>query len=170
MKLDLKSLRARKGVAVPFSGHFTLKGFDFFEPVQIRSPLYAEGVATMQAENVIFVDVKLQLELDRVCSRCLTPIPTHITLEENLALRGTDEPETLPDDFSYVAGESEIELDPIFMSLLLSQFDLKPLCKPQCKGICPSCGKDLNRFACTCSSHEARKDPRWEHLSELLKE
>ncbi|HEY5596624.1 MAG TPA: DUF177 domain-containing protein [Candidatus Bipolaricaulota bacterium] len=169
MKLDLKSLRARKGVSVPFSGHFALKGSDFFEPVHIRSPLYAEGVATMHAENVVFVDVKLELELDRVCSRCLTPIPARIALEEELALRGTDEPETLPDDFSYAVGESEIELDPIFLSLLLSQFDLKPLCKPDCKGICSSCGKDLNRFACSCS-HAGQKDPRWKHLSELLKE
>lgn len=169
MKLDLKTLRARKGVAQPFSGHFALKEADFFEPVTIRSPFHAQGTATLHADNLIFVDVGLHLELDRSCSRCLTPIPTRIALEEELVLRGTDAPETLPDDFSYVMGESEIELDPIFLSLLLSQFDLKPLCRPDCKGICPSCGKDLNRFACTCS-HTSHRDPRWEHLSELLKE
>ena len=42
---------------------------------------------------------------------------------------------------------------------------MKPLCKPDCKGLCPSCGKDLNLGACGCT-HETI-DPRWEALKAL---
>ncbi len=45
---------------------------------------------------------------------------------------------------------------------------MKNLCKDDCKGICPKCGKDLNVEDCTCGVEKV--DPRWLALKELLKQ
>jgi uncharacterized protein len=42
---------------------------------------------------------------------------------------------------------------------------MKPLCREECAGICPTCGKNLNEGPCDCPSDEA--DPRWAELLKL---
>jgi uncharacterized protein len=39
---------------------------------------------------------------------------------------------------------------------------MKPLCREDCRGLCPTCGEDLNVTACGCAAEAA--DPRWEAL------
>jgi uncharacterized protein len=42
---------------------------------------------------------------------------------------------------------------------------MKPLCRADCSGLCPTCGKDLNEGQCNCERTEI--DPRWAKLSKL---
>ena len=42
----------------------------------------------------------------------------------------------------------------------------KVLCKEDCKGLCPKCGKDLNLGSCDCKTKDI--DPRWQALSDLF--
>jgi len=42
---------------------------------------------------------------------------------------------------------------------------MKPLCREDCKGLCPRCGEDLNVKGCGCVIETA--DPRWEALKTL---
>jgi uncharacterized protein len=42
---------------------------------------------------------------------------------------------------------------------------MKKLCSEDCKGLCPSCGKNLNDGPCNCA--EEIIDPRWELLQKL---
>lgn len=54
-------------------------------------------------------------------------------------------------------------------SLLWEEFSLalpvKPLCRPDCRGLCPECGKNLNEGACSCSRDSG--DPRLAALRQL---
>jgi len=43
---------------------------------------------------------------------------------------------------------------------------MKPLCKQECPGICPQCGKNLNEGKCSCPRRE--RDARWAKLEGLL--
>ncbi len=45
---------------------------------------------------------------------------------------------------------------------------MKNLCKEDCKGLCPRCGKDLNTEQCTCEIEKI--DPRWLALKEIFKQ
>lgn len=51
-------------------------------------------------------------------------------------------------------------------SFILAQ-PFRSLCSPECKGLCPRCGTDLNRGICTCPNEDT-PDPRWEVLTKLL--
>ena len=61
--------------------------------------------------------------------------------------------------------EEILETDPILIEQLQLNVPMKPLCRPDCKGLCPECGADLNEGACSCG--EAKVDSRWAALAAL---
>jgi len=61
--------------------------------------------------------------------------------------------------------EEILETDPILIEQLQLNVPMKPLCRADCRGLCPDCGADLNAGACSCA--ETRADPRWGSLAAL---
>jgi uncharacterized protein len=66
--------------------------------------------------------------------------------------------------FFYV-DEEVLETDPILIEQLQLNIPMKPLCRPDCQGLCPVCGADRNAGACSCV--ESSPDPRWAALAAL---
>jgi len=169
MHLDLKLLRGRRGTRVPFSGQIPFDEADFYEPLTLHAPVQVKGWAVYLPNEVIEVELALRVELSRVCSRCAQEVAVALDGQEHITLCGTDADELLPDDYQYPLNEETVPLKPIELSLMLSQFDPKPLCKADCKGLCPGCGVNLNQAACQChQTHD--KDPRLAALAKLLDE
>jgi uncharacterized protein len=116
----------------------------------------------------------LDFTSEQQCSRCLTdfcgkfkfPLELYYRTGKLEDTHSGKEFELNSDDLNVIAyngKELDIWLD-IKEALVLS-LPLKPLCKEDCKGICPACGKDLNVAPCTC--HKDTIDPRWEDLLKL---
>lgn len=104
--------------------------------------------------------------LKQECRRCLQPVETHFAEDVTMV---------------YVAdgdeGGGEYALEPVGDALDLSGavreeivLAVNPfvVCKPECKGLCPRCGQNLNDEVCDCAVDEA--DPRWAVLRELKSE
>ena len=66
----------------------------------------------------------------------------------------------------YLIDGQSIELDDIIIPALLLAVDFAYYCKPDCKGLCPKCGKNLNEGPCGCSTREI--DSRLAVLQKLL--
>ena len=66
---------------------------------------------------------------------------------------------------TYPLHHEQVDLEPLARETLLVELPLAPLCRQECRGLCPICGEDLNRGACHCPP--ATGDPRWEALDEL---
>jgi uncharacterized protein len=67
----------------------------------------------------------------------------------------------------YAVGEAgELDLAPLIRELAWLAIPMKHLCDPECKGLCPHCGVNLNDEPCQCE--EIRVDPRLAPLKELL--
>lgn len=49
------------------------------------------------------------------------------------------------------SGWGSVDLDGALRGALLSVLPMKPLCRPDCAGLCQSCGADLNDGPCGCS-------------------
>jgi len=63
------------------------------------------------------------------------------------------------------AGQTVIDLtDDVRQTVLLS-LPLKHVCREDCRGLCPLCGRNLNEGSCTCT--ETHEDGRWDKLKEL---
>jgi uncharacterized protein len=98
------------------------------------------------------------------CGRCLEPItpPFEVQVAEVYRPPGGVWEE------GYVINETSIDLDGMVRDSVGLEIPLKPLCRPDCAGLCPRCGADLNDGACGCPSDEG--DPRWSALRELRQE
>lgn len=104
------------------------------------------------------------------CSRCLREFAFPVMAEGTLTLlripsAGSLKEEmelTLEDlDSSYFEGDI-IDLSQLVYEQIVLSFPMKPLCKEDCKGLCPRCGVDRNLYSCECQKSEA--DPRWAPL------
>ena len=170
MKLDLKAMR--KHPRSPFDFEAT----ESWERLSHRGrtlhytrDVSVSGEATLR-NDTIYVWVEIDTTLAVECSRCLTPMPTSVQLDEHFKLYAEPEGgfDGLPiEGFGYPNNADEVELRAYVERLIDSSIATKPLCKDDCQGICPDCGQDLNVETCDCAEGRAA-DPRLEKLKELL--
>jgi uncharacterized protein len=67
-------------------------------------------------------------------------------------------------EISYYKGEGLLLEDALREQVLLA-LPLKVICRENCKGLCPQCGKNLNTEQCSCA--ETMEDPRWSALKDI---
>ncbi|HEY7627472.1 MAG TPA: DUF177 domain-containing protein [Ilumatobacteraceae bacterium] len=108
----------------------------------------------------IVVDGELRAPWSDACRRCLAPASGEVVSEVHELYQHVI---TDPDAFEIV-GE-QIDLTPMVRENLLLEAPVAPLCRPDCAGLCPTCGVDRNVADCNCA--EATTDPRWDALAQL---
>jgi uncharacterized protein len=96
-----------------------------------------------------------------VCRRCSAPVLGRSDVAVNE--RFVDE-RVVGDEESYLIEHGFLDLAPLAHDAILLDLPLAPLCRSDCKGLCPYCGGDLNDVACDC---QAPLDPRWATLDGL---
>ena len=173
MKLDLRALLAGECRTLRFQ--FPLDPPDdssdpgsILYGVRFPSPMEASGEVVNSAG---YMRLRLDLSLDFVapCARCLCDVAGtyRFSLEKTVAtpkmLEGLDEDKI--DEFALVE-DGFLDLDEPARSLLLSEFPSRVLCKEDCRGLCQTCGKDLNEGPCSCTKTET--DPRLSPLGAVL--
>lgn len=90
------------------------------------------------------------------CRRCLVEVGTEVGGEANLIFADTEAVEEGgedPDVFPLSRGRSgaEVDLRPALREQWLLEAPAFVLCRPDCKGLCPTCGANLNLGACSCA-------------------
>ena len=90
------------------------------------------------------------------CRRCLVEVDTEIGTDVHLLFADTeaeDESEDDPDVFPLSTGRSgsEVDLRPALREQWLLEIPAFVLCRPDCKGLCLTCGANLNQGACSCT-------------------
>lgn len=111
-------------------------------------------------------DVTVQIP----CDRCLqeVDIPFHLEIEKEVPLADTSE-ETEGDGdeaASYIDEERVLDVDRLICNEILVNWPAKVLCRPDCKGICPKCGMNLNLATCDCEQGEL--DPRMAQFQDVF--
>lgn len=104
------------------------------------------------------------------CARCLAPITGafSVELERTVAVKETltrEQIEENVDEFAIVEN-GKLDLDDTVREELFLSFPMRFLCREDCPGLCPKCGKRLADGPCGCDSREI--DPRWAGLKTLL--
>ncbi len=136
------------------------------------SPLILDASLSSMEDGVL-VRGKAQVRVHGECARCLTGIDSEreITFDELYLLpdkaaraRAAEEDEEADDIF--VAGETTVDLEPALRDALILDLPLRPLCRPDCAGLCSQCGERLEDLP--ADHHHDAIDPRWAALSGLL--
>lgn len=167
---------------VDFREEFSPGVIDLGEDVRQRSPLRSAGRADLVEEHHgkhkvvqdIRVKGKLETSLEVPCARCLEPVVHEVERSFDLLYRplGTDsghEELSVTDaeaEIGYYTGDGLLLEDTLREQVLLA-LPLKTVCREDCKGLCPLCGRNLNVEQCHCEQHVS--DPRWDALNEIKK-
>jgi uncharacterized protein len=133
-------------------------GIDLGAPVTVNGRLQAIGDGRFYWQGTAHTVVQGE------CRRCLTPVASPLNLE--IGALFTQDPEALddPDSYPVAPDATEIDVTPAVREELLLAAPQYVLCREECKGLCPRCGKDLNAGPCNC---EPAGDARWQPLKAL---
>jgi uncharacterized protein len=101
------------------------------------------------------------------CARCLTEQTQPFNVEIAELVTPTELDPADADDESYVLADEQVDVDQIVRDAVGVEMPFAPLCRPDCQGLCPTCGGDRNLGE--CPGHDAI-DPRFAILSDLLLE
>lgn len=106
------------------------------EDAKALGPLHIHG-EVFRAKDAVVADVTVEGKFELLCARCLEPVEQDRkdAFEVNLDV---DENTEYVDIGEEIRQELLVSLTPIV------------LCKPDCKGLCPQCGQNLNLKKCEC--------------------
>jgi uncharacterized protein len=138
-------------------GHFLNKANGFSRDFSIDYPeIFIEpdlniknlkgDIRLSRTREGLLLQAVLQGDLEATCVRCLTLHDTHVetTFEElyEFASRVVGEADLVVPEDGY------IDLGVIFREYLLLEMPINVVCKPDCLGLCPECGQNLNEILC----------------------
>lgn len=172
MLLDLTRIRqaetafAQQYEAERFAGRD--HAFRVVAPVELRMTIHKDRDRYRLAGTI-------RTSIELACSRCLEPygVPVDVSFDlrylpqsENA---GDEEREVENDDLSAAYYRDEqIDLGQLIEEQLYLALPMKPLCGPECRGLCPQCGANLNVETCACETRW--EDPRMAGLKALFSE
>ena len=148
---NISDLEKDFNIKKPFSGYFKLKKLG----IEVKVEGFLKGVITLK------------------CDRCLTSydFPIEHTFKLDIKPRASlniEEEKELSEEEMEVSfyENSWISFYELLKEEILLSLPYKKLCKPDCKGLCPICGTNLNEAECKCKVH--RKESPFAILKDLL--
>ena len=163
MRLDLRDIIHIPGARKEFSYTLDLSGFTLYGERPFDRPVAVSGVVRNLA-GALELTGQASTCLDVKCDRCLKPITVELTVPVETLLAEELANSEEGDDIVLLTNGG-VELDEIFTPACVFALDGKYLCSEDCKGLCPTCGKDLNKGPCSCGKE---MDPRLAVLAKLL--
>ncbi len=166
MRISLRELKKREedSFLLEYKENLSLgedKEYALSSPVFVKLKVFFDK----SSYNVIIVG-KLTYTLKLTCSRCLEEFERDFSLwvrgvfkfkrdyykEKEIELTKRD-----LDIFYYENGE--IDLDRFVIESIIVNVPMKPLCREDCKGLCPICGANLNIETCNCKIEDIKESP-----------
>ncbi len=167
-KLASRVLRLNVGFLLKEGFGYT-RDFPFEEPqVAVADDLTVADLrghmSLSRTPQGLYAQGLLRATVAQVCARCLIDI--HQPVQSRLGELFHYPPENAPPDSLLVSDDHYIDLAPVVRDEFILSIPLQPLCRPDCKGLCPQCGANWNDGPCDCPSEAT--DPRWAGLADLL--
>ncbi len=135
----------QEGIAIPFEGSYDAKTIEVeFPDMLYTEPISLQGEAE-KSGGMLRLQGTLTTAVKRICGKCLK-----------------EKKEALSFDFDWIfdlSGTETVEPLENVRELLIVEHPLVHLCEPECKGLCPHCGIDLNEGACNCKENGYHASP-----------
>lgn len=143
---------------IPAEG-LRLEGREAALPLEGKDVLrdLAWALHIMPSDADVFIDVRGQAVCECTCARCLEPLDLPIRVESQFL--GSKDPELVVRG-NHTLGSQDLDVvfipEPVLeeTELVKEQFMLHvpthPLCREDCQGLCPQCGKNWNKGRCSC--------------------
>jgi uncharacterized protein len=174
MKFRLEDI-PKEGIEATFSQHEgwlderlrveEKRTFRFISPIAVHLNLSKLG-------GVVQVKSRIETKVQCLCARCLETFSMVLTSQYGTTFK--PRPDFPPDEEVELTREDletdfyngeEIDLTSLVQDQVLLALPQKAVCREECRGLCPRCGKNLNREVCSCPS--GFMDPRFEALKNI---
>ena len=130
-------------------------------------PLHVTGRLSNAGAGRYYWHGRIEGDVVMPCRRCLNDATAHVAGEEHIIfVEADDEEADNPDVYPLDERADEIDLRPAVREAWLLAVPGFLLCKENCKGLCPTCGADLNVGDCGCPP-QVTADSRWDALRSL---
>ena len=164
MLLGLSKIIDCPGQSVPFSTSVDLSDLRYGISRPVSEPVLAQGVVRNTA-GVLMMKGSVTTTIHGICDRCAAEFTRDIDFPIDVVLVTELASEENEDEWVFPLVGDSADLDDIVRTVFVLNLDSKLLCKEDCKGLCPRCGKNLNDGKCTC---EKELDPRLAAFKQFL--
>ena len=162
MKLDLREILDVPGSRLGFERTLDTGRLTFAGVARYLGPVKAEG-EIINTAGVLTARGEINADMLCVCDRCGKEFERHVSLGVDAPVVPETEPGEESEAFA-LEGDA-LDIDDLLETVFILDMDTKFLCRPDCRGLCPKCGRDLNDGPCGCGKDI---DPRFAVLEQLL--
>ena len=168
MVIDVSSILKEFGGKISFDDKAQLSDLNFSGgDYRFSKPLSVKG-SVSNTGGALSLKAEVSGVMTTQCARCMKDIDVPIEFSISETLMRDDDGETISDDEDVIIFEGNtVEIDEIVENNFITNLSPRYLCREDCKGLCPKCGKDLNDGICDCDDDEI--DPRWAALADMIK-
>lgn len=162
--IELEPIFNNDGAKQPFDYSLDLSDFAYNGGFPFDKGVKVSG-CVKNSTGIVTIEAKAEFTLNLNCDRCAERFSRSfsVPIEHTLVTEVNDE----TNDELIVVASFRYDLDPLVTEDIILYLPTKILCKENCAGVCPQCGKNLNNGPCGCKK---ATDPRWDILSQLVDE
>ena len=164
MLLGLSKIIDCPGASVSFSTSVDLSDLRYGDSFPVSEAVMASGTVRNTA-GVLMMTGTIQTTIHGVCDRCAEDFDQELEIPIDVVLVTALENEENEDEWVFPLEGDSADLEDIVRTVFVLNMDSKLLCKPDCKGVCFRCGRNLNEGPCNC---QKELDPRFAALKQLL--
>ncbi|MCR5206938.1 MAG: DUF177 domain-containing protein [Eubacterium sp.] len=166
MQLDFTGLFNSSGDVLNIDEKLFFDDFEYGTYKPLTDGVSVKGRAYCKAD-VAHLELTLSFIFNGICDRCADEFSREYSFGVNKVVVSHLENEDDDDEYLIADADNKINLDDTVYEEIQLFLPQKMLCSDDCKGLCPKCGKNLNREKCDC---EKDVDPRMAVLLQLLDE
>ncbi len=164
MLLGLSKILDCPGASVSFSDSVDLRELSFGNCRPVTEPVTVSGTVRNTA-GVPVMTGTVKTTLHGVCDRCAADFTRSVEYPFRAVLTADAQEQDEEEDWVFPLQSDSVDLEEIVRTVFVLSMDSKLLCRPDCKGICFRCGRNLNDGPCGC---QKEPDPRFAALRQLL--
>lgn len=167
MMLTFRELNKQTG-PLKWEEEVRLKKVDKEHPDLVRLDPVKVRITAWRDQGLFHVQGEQSAKAFFHCARCLSTFEKTLSADWHQVFTD-DESRVDPEgeeEIQWVLTDQPMDLTPYIREAVLLSLPFAPLCREECKGLCPTCGTDWNKGLCQCDNR--RVDPRLSKLEELL--
>ena len=162
MFLDLHEIIEVPGGSVPFRCELDEDRLAFPALAGFHGPVSASGAVKNNA-GILALTAVVEADMTVRCDRCTAEFSQKLSLPVEATLKADPEEDDYEELFP-LDGDG-VDVSDVLETCFILGMDQKFLCREDCQGLCPTCGRNLNDGPCGCGK---QMDPRMAALAQLL--
>jgi uncharacterized protein len=166
MQLNFTNLFNFDNEVIEINEKLSLDDFEYSTYKPLKNGVSVIGKAYCKAD-VVYIELEISFDFFGVCDRCAEEFERKYSFNINkIVVQKLENEDDDFDDFIIVENDVLDLNDYVYQEIQLF-LPQKMLCSEDCKGLCPTCGTNLNKEKCSCKKEV---DPRMASLLQLLEE